>query len=582
MKVSDYIVQFLSVLGVDKIYGLQGGAITHIVDSIERNDKIQFIPVYHEQTAAIAAEGYARESKNLGVAIATSGPGATNLITGIANAFFDSIPVLYITGQVNTYEFKYDKSVRQQGFQETNIVEIVKPITKYAKVVDRVEDIKEALEKAVEIALSKRMGPVLIDIPMDVQRGDISIPENKTIVKKPLNSVYQVGTYKNDQIEYYSELINNAVSPVILLGGGARSSNQELIESFVEMTQIPVVVTLMGKGLFDEFNTLFCGMIGSYGNRCANMIIANADVVIALGSRLDTRQTGTNIKSFVESGKILHIDIDQNELDGNRLENRLSIKMSIDDFIQDVQVARNTRDNWLKYVLPTVNKYNQKQELARNQVYDFPYKLVEQLNHMSHKIDAYCVDIGHHQMIAAQILTLNKEQEFYTSGGHAPMGYAIPAAVGVAMASPNKQIIAIVGDGCFHISTQALMLISQYQLSIKIIVINNHSLGMITQFQNQYFDGVLSGTVKEKGYLVPDLESIANAYALKYISISDKETIPSQASKLSEFINSKGNGILEARCSELTTVIPKLSVGSPIENPYPQLPEAILKKAMFR
>ena len=327
MKVSDYIAEYLVSKNVTTVFGYIGGAITHLVDSIEKNKNIQFIQVYHEQTAAIAAEGVSRVSQAAGVAIATSGPGATNLITGIADAYFDSIPTVFITGQVNTFEYKYEKPIRQQGFQETDIVAIVKPVTKYAVLVEDPAQIGYELDKAFHIATSGRPGPVLIDIPMNVQRAEISTTSLKRYIdpippcEGPLD------------IEDVVITLRAAKRPLLLLGGGVLSAGaQELVASLVKKYHFPVVVSLMGKGAVSEDTTEFVGMLGSYGNRCANLALATVDVLLALGTRLDTRQTGTMYKEFVKNGIIIHVDIDQHELTHHRVQRQIQKQGDVKHF----------------------------------------------------------------------------------------------------------------------------------------------------------------------------------------------------------------------------------------------------------
>ena len=297
MKVSDYIVSFLEEKGVNVIFGYIGGMITHLVDSIDKNPNIQFVQTYHEQTAAIAAEGYALESGKFGVAICTSGPGVTNMMTGIADAYFGSIPVLYITGQVNTYEYKYSKPIRQQGFQETDVISLVRSITKYAKMVDNAEDIRYELEKAIYMAMEGRKGPVVIDLPMNISRAEI---EPEKLIGFQSESLEE-SSFDFSEVKL---LLDKAERPMLLLGAGSLGC-EELIQNFIDQLQIPVVTSLMGRGIIDETYEHYVGMIGSYGNRCANMAISKADLLIALGTRLDTRQTGAMIDSFLRDGKII-------------------------------------------------------------------------------------------------------------------------------------------------------------------------------------------------------------------------------------------------------------------------------------
>lgn len=570
MKLSDYVVSYLEKRGVHIVFGYIGGMITHLVDSIASNSQMQFVQTYHEQTAAIAAEGYAKESGKFGVAISTSGPGATNMMTGIADAYFDSIPVLYITGQVNTYEYKYSKPIRQQGFQETDVISIVKPITKYAKLVDSAEDIRYELDKALHIALSGRKGPVLLDLPMDIQRMDINpdslrgfIPDENPIKMSDLFPI--------------KELLQRSKCPMLLLGAGCLSEQvKALVTDFLKESHIPVVTSLMGRGAIDETYQNYMGMIGSYGNRCANMGIANADLLIALGTRLDTRQTGAKTDGFIADGHIIHVDIDSNELEYHRLQNRMKINQDVTSFMKQLLALRieyNDSKNWISYLLGLKQNYDQDHEIERFVENKSPYRLMQTLNNFTKEDDIICADIGQNQMWAAQTIKLKKGQRFLTSGGLAPMGFSLPAAVGSSFASPNKTVYSINGDGGFHMAIQSLMLISQYDLPIKVLVLNNQALGMITQFQHLYFNNRMAGTTVRGGYMVPNIKDIASSYGLSYYRLSEKDL--SNVSLL-EAVFSSRNCIIEYMIDGLTTVCPKLEYDKTIGTPSPLLPDSEL------
>jgi len=567
MKLSDYIVDYFDKQGVYIVFGYIGGMITHMVDSIAQHEHVQFVQTYHEQTAAIAAEGYAKESGKFGVAIATSGPGATNMMTGIADAYFDSVPVIYITGQVNTFEYKYDKPIRQQGFQETDVVSMVKHITKYAKLVDKANDIRYELEKATYYAMSGRRGPVLLDIPMDIQRAEINPNELQGFV--PDEEVSETIDYKA-----IAEMINNAQRPILLVGAGCFSEGANIeIDKFLTKTNIPILSSLLGRGVIDETYQNYLGMIGSYGNRNANMGIANADLLIALGTRLDTRQTGALLDKFLEHGKIIHVDIDSNELENHRLNNRIKVHSDVCSFMKNVNsvdIKPTYKKEWISYLLKLKHNYNQDKEIERFVKNKAPYRFMQLLNNYSKENDVFCVDIGQNQMWAAQTLQLKKGQKFITSGGLAPMGFSLPAAVGTAFANQDKEIYSINGDGGFHMSTQSLMLISQYDLPIKVIVINNSSLGMITQFQHLYFDGRMPGTTIKSGYLVPNIRDISAAYGLVYFKVIESEL---RNKILMDNIFSYRNCIIEYLMEGFTTVSPKLEYNKPIEMPLPLLSE---------
>ncbi len=564
MKLSDYIVSYFENQGIRVIFGYIGGMITHLVDSIDKNKQVQFVQTYHEQTAAIAAEGYALESGKFGVAISTSGPGATNMVTGIADAYFGSIPVIYITGQVNSYEYKYNKPIRQQGFQETDVVSIVASITKYAKLVDCACDIRMELEKATHIATSGRKGPVLLDIPMDIQRTEIDpyLLQGYT----PENTL----AYTFDK-KLITDLLATAKHPMLLLGAGCiGEKEQKEIAKFIRRTNIPVVTSLMGRGAIDESYSNYLGMIGAYGNRCANMSITDVDLLLVLGSRLDTRQTGAKIESFIEKGKIIHVDIDNDELIHHRLSNRLNVHCDVYAFLQYLNTLSFNSDysKWNKQLQALKKTYSQAEEVFRFVENKTPYQYMELLNDYTKENDVITVDIGQNQMWSAQTLRLKKGQRFVTSGGLAPMGFSLPVAIGIAFANPQKTIYSINGDGGFHMALQSLLLISQYNLKIKVILLNNNSLGMITQFQHLYFHDRMVGTTAQGGYITPNIEGLAASYGLPYYKIT-KENL--QNRDVLNKIFTLHNGVIECIIDGLTTVSPKVEFNRPIYQPSPQI-----------
>lgn len=561
MKASDYIVQFLESLGVEYVFGYQGGMITHLVDSLSRSDKIKYIQCYHEQTAAIAAEGYAMESGKLGVAISTSGPGATNMLTGIADAYFGSVPVLYITGQVNTYEYKYNKKIRQLGFQETDIVSMAKPVTKYAAMVNSAENLESELKKAVGIAFSDRKGAVLLDLPMDIQRSEIKSFDNNF-------AFIPVEFFIDSEVLQKAEgVLRNAKRPFVICGNGIfQSKAQSLVGRFLEKTKMPYAVSMLGKGCVREDSELFCGMIGSYGNRAANIIFSQADIVLSLGARLDVRQTGNINSEQLKKIKFIHIDIDENELADSKLPNRIDVHCSLSVFIESLCSDEFfVCKEWLSYCKGIKLKYSQEQDILHTKNQVAPYNAIKAIRNSILKETTFVSDVGQNQVWTAQILHLNEDDRLYTSGGLAPMGFAIPCAVGAAFANPGRKIVCITGDGGFHFALQSLQLISQYHLNVTVYMLNNASLGMITQFQTLYFNSNMVGTTKQGGYIVPNVEKIAEAYSLQYeriSSISESGTIGSESCT-----------IYEIMLPELTVVIPKLEYNKELYDMIPYLSE---------
>ena len=563
IKASDYIVTFLASKGVKIIFGYQGGMITHFVDSIGNSKDVQYVQTYHEQTAAIAAEGYAIESGTIGVACCTSGPGLTNLMTGIADAYFGSIPTIFFSGQVNTYEYKYNKPIRQQGFQEMNVVDLVKPITKYSVLLDDENRIRYELEKAYYIAMNGRKGPVVIDLPLNIQRAMIDPDSQESFIPQEEKKI----PFDIDQVV---SIIERAKKPMILLGAGALGiENQHVLQNLLSKTQIPVVTSMLGRGAIDETYKYYLGMIGSSGNRCANMSIAKVDVLIALGSRLDTRQTGAKREDFMPNGTIIHVDIDANELEYHRLPNRIKVNTTVKDFCEELLSKNffiNDLSDWHNWILYLKEQYNQEKEIERFITNKAPYRLLQTLNDVIQEGDAITVDIGQNMIWSAQTLKLKKKQSFVTSGGLAPMGFALPVAIGMAFANPNRTIYCITGDGGFHMAIQSLQLIAQYNLKIKVFVINNNALGAITQFQRLYFDGRLYGTAAEGGFINPDYESIVKGYRLRYYKYDE-----TNIKEIERMVD--GNYVVDYQMTGLSDSYPKLEYNKPIYMPLPILNE---------
>ena len=577
MKLSDYVIDFLAAQGITHIFEVCGGALAHLLDSLYGRTDIVTISMHHEMAAAIAAEGYARAGGNFGVAMATSGPGATNLITGIGSCYFDSVPCLFITGQVNTYEYKFDKPVRQIGFQETDIVSIVRPIVKSAGMVKDEPDIRYCLEEAVFLANNGRKGPVLLDIPLNIQRTLFSpsglhpyFPENCT--KPPEITDECVVEVRN--------LLQTAQRPIILAGGGIRSSSADReFFRFVHEYKIPVVTSLMGLDAFPHEDPLFVGMIGTYGNRYANLAIANADLVLVLGSRLDTRQTGTKPGTFARRATIIHVDIDPHELN-NKLSVSHPIHADVKEFLQAMLYEQGKESSspdfrdWLATIAGYKKSYPDF-SLPEAPEIDPNYFMHELSGHLPrHSI--ICADVGQIQMWAAQSLEIKKGQRFLTEGGMASIGSAVPLAIGASFAKPGVQVIVITGDGGFQLNIQELQTIYHHHLPIKIILLNNCGYGMIKQFQEQYLQSRFQSS--GIGYSNPDFQAVVKAYKIPSLQISRNEDI---SASLQHLLSDMHPGFLEVIIDQESRVNPKLAVNRPVEDQDPLLPREELKSNMF-
>ena len=555
MKVSDFIAEFLVRTGCTHVFGYPGGAVTHLLDSFYKTPGIRFVGTCHEQGAAFAAEGYARLKGAPGAAMATSGPGATNLLTGVGSAYFDSIPVLYLTGQVNTYEYKEDRSVRQLGFQETDIVSVAGPITKYAVRVTDPARIRFELEKAVRTAVSGRPGPVLLDLPMDVQRAEVEPEELEGFAEEaPAPPEPDVGPVIG--------LLNRSVRPVLLAGGGVRLSGAaKLFREIAGKLNVPVVSSLMGLDVCGGEN--FFGMIGSYGCRCANYIAANADLILAVGTRLDTRQTGTVPGSFAREAKLIRVDVDAGELEHRIRPDELQIRSDARAFLacllRRLEEVRPGAGEWLEAARGYRRRYPPGAETGP----DGPNRVMEQISSFLGPDDIVCLDVGQNQMWAAQSLRL-KGQRLLTCGGMGAMGFSLPCAVGAWYAGCRGTVYAIAGDGGMQMNIQELGVLSRERIPVKVIVLNNRCLGMIRQFQDLYFGGRRCATVED--YKAPDFCKIAAAYGIPAVRAEDD---PGGVGKL---LRSPGPALIEFSLPQTTLVLPKLEVNRPVEEQDPPLP----------
>ena len=575
IKISDYIIEFLLSKNINKTFGYIGGAIAHIYHSIDKYKEMEIINCIHEQGAGFAAEGYARITGKSGVAFATSGPGATNLITPIGSCYFDSVPTMFITGQVNTYEYKYDKPVRQIGFQETDIASIIKPIVKYAVMVDKVEDIRYELEKAYYLSQEGRKGPVLVDIPMNIQRTEVDISSLKSFFDS--NEYFELENNKKEKnnIAEVINLLKESKRPIVLIGGGVRLSNANVeLLNYVEKYSIPVVYSLMGKDAISEDYKYNLGLIGSYGNRYGNLALANSDLILVLGSRLDTRQTGTSLDTFAREAKIIQVDVDKNEL-GSKIKIDIEINSDVKDFITTLNKYEINIDitEWLKKLKEYKNKFSSTVGFDNN--LKIPNYVVSIISKYLQDEDI-CVDVGQHQMWTAQSLNIKATQRVLFSGGMGAMGFALPASIGACIGS-NKRTVVIAGDGGIQMNIQELEVINRRKLPIKIFVLNNKNLGMVRQFQELYFDKKYLGTIDD--YSVPNFVDITKAYGIKARKI---DNISKLEIELKDIFSSNEPELINIELPvEMTTVEPKLIVNKPIEDMHPFISKDELSSLMI-
>lgn len=567
MKASDYIAAFLEQQGVTTVYEVIGGMITHIIDSLYKSGRFKIISMHHEQAAGFAAEATGRLTKVPGVAMATSGPGATNLITAIGSCYFDSSPVVFITGQVNTYEMSNRPKLRQQGFQETDIVSIARPITKAVWQIQKSDDLPAVLFSAFQQATAGRPGPVLIDIPMNIQRENIESNCSFATNKKDENN----DEFHNHKLEAFCkrfwQALKQAQRPLIIAGGGIRASKTERqFRDFAEKLKLPVVYSLMGADVLPYDHPLRVGFIGTYGNRWANKTVMSADLILVLGSRLDIRQTGAKIKEFQAAKQIFHLDIDPQQIN-NRLSGCDYCISHLSDFFsafnhQYTSEKFDNRDNWLNSIKTFKEKYPDCNEL--NAVKGIhPNLFIHCLTRSSAQAGTFIADVGKNQMWMAQSMEINDNQRALFSGGMGAMGFALPAAIGAAF-STNKPVLVVAGDGGLQCNIQELQTVVHHNLPVKIVVLNNNSLGMVQQFQEDYFQGRLQST--RWGYSAPDFEKIGAAYNIPGLKIEKKEQIEEALKWLWQDC---GHRLLNVIIESDLPLYPKVAFGKPLDQMDP-------------
>lgn len=567
MKVTDYIIEYLIARGVTDIFGYPGGVICHLIDSATKyKNELNAHALYHEQGAAFAACGYAQASGKVGVAYATSGPGATNLVTGIANAYFDSIPSLYITGQVDTYALKGTLPIRQRGFQETNVVSIVQEITKYAVLVDSPEKIKYYLEKAYYIAKNGNPGPVLLDIPADIQRAEVDVKSLKGF------NIPEEEKYNLDELlDVIATRFNSAKRACIIVGNGVKQTGlKESIRSLIENLNIPAVFSMPAFDLLPYEHPLNFGFIGANGHRYANFVLGKSDLILSIGSRLDIKQVGIHRNQFAKQARIIRIDIDVDSFAYHVHEDELQLKVDIKAL--------------LPYWLKKINKFNKCRPLwvdvcgqikeCLNGYDDAHYnRLITKFGELLPDSGEITADVGQSSVWLAQSLRVKENQQVYFSAGHGAMGYSLPAAIGVYYAQ-KAPVYCFNGDGGIQMNLQELQFVKREKLPIKVIVINNFALGMIRGFQEANFNMNYAQTISCAGYSAADFEKIAYAYDLPYTRIEREEDL------IGLKLDTDKAELIEIVIEDDTNLIPNFGVNGLIQDQRPYLDRHLFDKLM--
>ncbi|WP_462097959.1 acetolactate synthase large subunit [Streptococcus pneumoniae] len=541
---SDLVLETLRDLGVDTIFGYPGGAVLPFYDAIYNFKGIRHILGRHEQGCLHEAEGYAKSTGKLGVAVVTSGPGATNAITGIADAMSDSVPLLVFTGQVAR------AGIGKDAFQEADIVGITMPITKYNYQVRETADIPRIITEAVHIATTGRPGPVVIDLPKD-----ISALETDFIYSPEVNlPSYQPTLEPNDmQIKKILKQLSKAKKPVLLAGGGISYAEAATeLNEFAERYQIPVVTSLLGQGTIATSHPLFLGMGGMHGSFAANIAMTEADFMISIGSRFDDRLTG-NPKTFAKNVKVAHIDIDPAEI-GKIISADIPVvgdaKKALQMLLAEPTVHNNT-EKWIEKVTKDKNRvrsYDKKERVVQ------PQAVIERIGELTNGDAIVVTDVGQHQMWTAQYYPYQNERQLVTSGGLGTMGFGIPAAIGAKIANPDKEVVLFVGDGGFQMTNQELAILNIYKVPIKVVMLNNHSLGMVRQWQESFYEGRTSESVFDT---LPDFQLMAQAYGIKNYKFDNPETLAQDLEVITEDVPM----LIEVDISRKEQVLPMVPAG---------------------
>ncbi|MCT1927329.1 biosynthetic-type acetolactate synthase large subunit [Staphylococcus pasteuri] len=544
---SELLVEALQNEDVEFIFGYPGGAVLPLYDTFY-DGKIKHILARHEQGATHAAEGYARVSGKTGVVVITSGPGATNAITGITDAYSDSLPLVVFTGQVAT------PGIGKDAFQEADLLSMTTPITKQNYQVKKVEDIPRIVHEAFHVANTGRKGPVVIDFPKDMGILSTNVELSETVDLPG----YQVNTVADsNDIETLVSYLNSSKKPLVLAGAGINhSKSNELLTNFVTQHKIPTVTTLLGLGAVPYDHPLFLGMGGMHGSYASNMALTECDLLINLGSRFDDR-LASKPDAFAPNAKIVHVDIDPSELN-KVIDTDLGIVADCKNVLEQLENANvqvPNHDDWLQTCETNKSSYPFKYEKDNNDSFCKPQEAIEYIGHITNGDAIVTTDVGQHQMWAAQFYPFKSHSQWVTSGGLGTMGFGIPSAIGAQLARPDKTVVCFVGDGGFQMTNQEMALLPEYGLNIKIVLINNGTLGMVKQWQDKFFNKRFSHSVFNDQ---PDFMKLSEAYGVKGFLI-DK---PNQLKEtLDEAFNYNGPTLIEVRISPIEPVNPMIPSG---------------------
>lgn len=574
MKLSDVVAEFLANEGIRHVFAISGGASLHLIHSIAENKGTGYVCPQHEQAGSYAADGYARVTGGMGCAVATSGPGATNLITGICSSFYDSVPVLYLTGQVATFRSKGDTGVRQIGFQETEIVDICRTITKYAVLVKDPYRVRYELQKAVAIARAGRPGPVLVDIPDDLQRMDIDPAKLLDYVPEARSAAPVIPV---ETLDACIAAVKQATRPVLIYGWGIHLAGaEEEAREIARRMGVPVAMTWAALDLMPHDDPLAIGGFGTHGTRFANFAVQNADLIISVGSRLDTKATGTPPATFAREAKLIMLDIDPAEIGKfGKLERKIDLPICTDaaTFLRAL-IARcegNTFPDfspWIARIGEWKARYPECLPAHAVEKAVNPYWLVRQLSAQLREGDIIFSDTGCALAWMMQGFEFKAGQRFFHAFNNTPMGYGLPGAIGASFARPGQRVVCVSGDGSLQMSIQELATVVRHNLPVKILLLNNRGHAMVRQTQEMWLGGNFYATSFDGGLANPDFAAIARAYGLRTDTLVLNADI---AAKLVEALGGEGPSFLEIEIDPGHRVTPQVKFGRPNEDADPLL-----------
>ncbi len=576
MKLADYVINFLAEKGVKDIFVVYGAANGDLIDAFVRTDKTRYVCTMHEQGAGFAAEGYAKISGKPSVAIATSGPGGQNFVTPIGNFYYDSVPGIFITGQVNSKYMRPNKKIRQRGFQETPIVEIVKPITKYAKLITDPESIRREMEYAWYISQEGRPGPVLLDLPINIQQKEVDLEKLLGYNISPSEDLHSDLNIVDKKIESYLMNLSKAERPSIIIGGGVRNSGGiEALSELGDKLKIPIFPTWNSLDVITDDYKFFGGRIGTYGGKGRNFGIQNSDLVLAIGSRISGRLFGSNSKSFLRGAKKYLVNIEKSTLNPKFQEAKFHENVHCDAkvFIERLNSKIKKVPDFSKW-MSLVKEWRDKYDPVKKEFFDLnepthPYAFMRILSREMKSGDILIGDCGGNIVTTNHAFETKKDQRLITNNGNSPMGFSYAGAMGAWMASDKRDnTVCIIGDGGMNMNIQELQTVKNYNLEFKTFILNNHCYGITRQFQRTKFEG-REEACGPKGYIPPDFIKVCEAYGIPAITIKNNSEAKE---KIRYVLDYKGAIICDVDCGDWDEYEPRFASGRSIEDMLPLLP----------